>query len=84
MKVTINHIGNCSAHQILGHYDLVMVLTSVGYQEQLPPLGDVDLILALLRHKHMRLVLGVVNIADTVVEKINNLYKIVQLGPNLS
>ena len=59
-----------------------MVLTSVGYQEQLPPLGDVDLILALLRHKHVRLVLGVVNIADTVVEKINNLYKICTWCPS--
>ena len=58
-----------------------MVLTAVGYHEQ-PPRGrsddtavrqhDVDLVLALLRHEHVHLVLGIVNIA----EKINNLYNI--------
>ena len=43
---------------------------------------DVDLVLALLSHEHVRLVLGVVNIADTVVEKINNLYKICTWCPS--
>ena len=31
----------------------------------------VDLVLALLRHELVRLVLGIINIADTVAEKIN-------------
>ena len=65
--------------------------TAVGYHEQ-PPRGygddtavsqhDGDLVPALLRHELVRLVLGIVNISDTVAEKINNLYNICTWCPS--
>ena len=43
---------------------------------------DGDLVPALLRHELVRLVLGIVNISDTVAEKINNLYNICTWCPS--
>ena len=63
----------------------------MGYHEQ-PPRGygddtavsqhDGDLVPALLRHELVRLVLGIVNISDTVAEKINKLYNICTWCPS--